>query len=70
MHGQPHIGFTLKVFVYHTRICQFQLLCEGWPKIESQSVCSILCECGRVYMGQTGCSVETRMEEHLLVHPS
>jgi hypothetical protein len=33
-------------------------------RLKSQSVCSILCKCGQVYIGQTGSSIETRVEGH------
>ena len=33
-------------------------------RLKSQSEYSILCECGQVYIGQMGCTIETRMEEH------
>jgi hypothetical protein len=32
--------------------------------LETPGVYSMPCECGQVYIGQTGCSIETRVKEH------
>jgi hypothetical protein len=41
--------------------------------LKTPGVHSIPCKCGQVYIGQTGCSIDTRIKEHhrhiLLAHP-
>jgi hypothetical protein len=32
--------------------------------LKTPGIYSILCECGKVHIGETGCSIETRVKEH------
>jgi hypothetical protein len=46
------------------KICNFILSVKDDLRLKTPRVYSIPCECGQVYIGQTGCSINARLKKH------
>jgi predicted GIY-YIG superfamily endonuclease len=55
------------------KLCSFLHPIKDHQAQKTPGIYSIPCECGKVYIGQTGCSIEMRLKEHhrhiCLQHP-